>query len=730
MNDAEPDGEDDDRTIIRPLPTPTMTDTHALPVGTRLEEFEIRAKVGEGGFSIVYEAWDHSLQRRVALKEYMPSALASRTGAATVAARSDRHRETFAAGLKSFVNEGRLLAQFDHPALVKVHRFWEAHGTAYMAMPLYHGATLKDTVRALAAPPNEVWLRTLLAPLTEALEVIHSESCFHRDVAPDNVMLLAGSGRPLLLDFGAARRVIGDMTQALTVILKPGYAPIEQYADMPDLKQGPWTDVYALAAVVYWCITGRTPPPSVGRMMRDNYEPLAKLAAGRYDQAFLAAIDRALIAHPEQRTHSIEQFRVELALERAIDVDTALLAGAVARDRQALATDPLPSASPSNGRRVDSGLATVVGVPPVQTRPRAAQGGAALVAGPTEAAPEAIQDHGHSSQSPQSSTTDTARRRRTKSVPPDADNRWRRPIIATVSLALVAAAAVAWVIGGGGDQAPDSSPQPSRVDTPPAGAPVVGANQLPATPSPRPAPTAAPSSLAGTLADLVAASDPTVAAEVRLSSAQGTAGGTQPTIDVRAPAAGLLFVFAYRDGEDDLLMLAPGLGQEPRAIDAGRSVRLTAADWRVDALVPGSWQLIVLVAREPMDMSADVWRMQGQVRVRSFGRDTSRGTATRFVSAAEALVGPVLCTTTRDCVQVYGASVLSLQVAAAPALASPPTPVTTPNVAPAVSPRSPRAASDSSSRSASADCAALLQRMSLGEDSAALRARFRELDCR
>ncbi len=123
---------------------------------------------------------------------------------------------------------------------------------------------------------------------------------------------MADTGRPLLLDFGAARRVIGDMTQALTAILKPGYAPVEQYADMPGLKQGPWTDVYALAAVVHWMIMRKTPPPSVGRLFDDPYVPLAQSAAGRYSDAFLRAIDHALAVMPEKRTASIEAMRVEL----------------------------------------------------------------------------------------------------------------------------------------------------------------------------------------------------------------------------------------------------------------------------------------------------------------------------------------------------------------------------------------------------------------------------------
>src|SRR5690606_22153465 len=155
-------------------------------------------------------------------------------------------------------------------------------------------------------------LMELLAPLTEALEVIHQEQCFHRDIAPDNVIRLEGSNRPLLLDFGAARRVIGGMTQALTVILKPGYAPVEQYAEVPGMKQGPWTDVSALAAVVYFAIMGKTPPTSVGRLMNDNFVPLAEAAKGRYSERFLVAIDRALAVKPEERTQSIGELRVAL----------------------------------------------------------------------------------------------------------------------------------------------------------------------------------------------------------------------------------------------------------------------------------------------------------------------------------------------------------------------------------------------------------------------------------
>ena len=326
--------QDDDGTVIRPpaaasavapnVASPAQRgaaassgsgqDVLSLRIGARVAEFEITGRIGDGGFSIVYLAMDHSLERTVALKEYMPMSLATRVGATQVEPRSERYRDTFDAGLKSFVNEAKLLAQFDHPSLVKVYRFWEANGTAYMVMPFYQGITVKDAIRAMPGPPDEAWLMALLAPLTQALVVIHAEHCYHRDIAPDNVILLADSGKPLLLDFGAARRVIGDMTQALTVILKAGYAPVEQYAEIPGMKQGPWTDVYALAAVVYWAITGATPPSSVGRLMSDSFVPLAEGAAGRYSAGFLAAIDRALAVRPEQRTQTIETLRLELGL--------------------------------------------------------------------------------------------------------------------------------------------------------------------------------------------------------------------------------------------------------------------------------------------------------------------------------------------------------------------------------------------------------------------------------
>lgn len=289
-----------------------------LPRGHVLQEFVVEGLVGVGGYSIVYAARDTRLDRRVALKEYTPAALATRAADGTVVARSPRHQQHFDLGLKGFINEARLLASFDHPSLVKVYRFWAENGTAYLVMPFYQGMTLKKWLASLGAAPSEPWLRQLLDPLLEALAAIHHERCFHRDVAPDNILLLHDRHapsfleqrpRPLLLDFGSARRLIGDATQNLTSILKPGFSPVEQYEGEQSLRQGAWSDVYALCAVLYLAVTGKVPPSSIARHVRDDLVPARQAGAGRYSPAFLDAIDAGLAVRPEARPQSMAELR-------------------------------------------------------------------------------------------------------------------------------------------------------------------------------------------------------------------------------------------------------------------------------------------------------------------------------------------------------------------------------------------------------------------------------------
>lgn len=289
---------------------------NCLPVGTRLADFEIKGVIGEGGFGIVYLAFDHSLQRTVAIKEYMPGAFAGRRSDRSVAVRSQRDQGTFETGLKSFINEARLLAQFDHPALIKVYRFWEENNTAYMAMRYYQGQTLKSLVRSDPYMISEDWLKGMLTSVLEALDALYRVNILHRDISPDNIMIQS-SGQAVLLDFGAARQMISGMSYALTVILKPGFAPIEQYADDAAMKQGPWTDIYSLSAVVYAAITQKAPPTSVARMLKDPLEPLQASDYPGFSKDFLAAIDKGLAVRPEDRPQSIEEFRKLLQVEWA-----------------------------------------------------------------------------------------------------------------------------------------------------------------------------------------------------------------------------------------------------------------------------------------------------------------------------------------------------------------------------------------------------------------------------
>lgn len=335
-----------------------MDEEGTLSIGTRLGEFEIRGLVGIGGFGIVYRAFDHDLEREVAIKEYMPGLLASRGDDGSVQPRGRTHGETFGAGLRSFMLEAKMLARFDHPALVKVFRYWEGNGTAYMVMPLYQGQTLAQTLRQMPAPPGEVWLMGVLVPLLGALETLHAQHIYHRDVSPDNILLLR-NGRPVLLDFGAARQVISDRTQTLTAILKPNYAPIEQYAEMPSLRQGPWTDLYALGAVVHACLTGKPPPPAAARTLQDEMVPLPETGARlkaeqglRYSDAFLQAWQQTLAVHPDQRPRSVEALMRLLGLLPVLgpgdDPDATRIATPIAQpgsdpDRTVVVTGPTGS---------------------------------------------------------------------------------------------------------------------------------------------------------------------------------------------------------------------------------------------------------------------------------------------------------------------------------------------------------------------------------------------------
>jgi serine/threonine protein kinase len=320
-------------------PTTTVGQSNALPKGTRLGEFEIHRVIGAGGFGIVYMAFDHGLEREVAIKEYMPSSLASRTATLHVSLTSPSNEETFKLGLRSFVNEAKLLARFDHRSLIKVHRFWEERGTAYMVMPLLRGRTLREVRRMMEQPPTEPWLRGVLDPVLGALEVLHREDVYHRDIAPDNI-LIGDDGVPMLLDFGAARHVIQGRSQTLTAILKPSYAPIEQYGESANLRQGAWTDLYALGATLHYLITESPPAPATVRTVTDEIPPLAALPRPGISEEFLHIVDWMLAPRPLDRPQSVAELREVLAGRRAIPVRPTPAPSATAWQRTELYRPP------------------------------------------------------------------------------------------------------------------------------------------------------------------------------------------------------------------------------------------------------------------------------------------------------------------------------------------------------------------------------------------------------
>ncbi len=376
------------------VPPAAAAEHDALPAGTRFGEFEILRVLGVGGFGIVYLAQDHSLERQVALKEYMPAALASRGLGPMITVRSASFADTYAIGLRSFVNEAHLLARFDHPSLVKVYRFWEDNATAYMVMPYLKGITLREARKAMAHAPDEAWILGVIHPMLDALELLHGEGVYHRDIAPDNI-LLPPLSKPILLDFGAARHVISDRTQSLTAILKPSYAPIEQYAEMTQMRQGPWTDLYALGAVMHFLLFGVPPAPATARAMEEDPEPIEQRAVAGVSQRLLEAVGWALRVRPLERPQNVAELRAALTglapvppKAQSAGPGDALPTTAVGASALKFQPTMMVDSADSQATRINTAQAAPV-PPPATSMPASAQRPVAVALSTSEAVPAA-----------------------------------------------------------------------------------------------------------------------------------------------------------------------------------------------------------------------------------------------------------------------------------------------------------------------------------------------------
>ena len=326
----------------------------ALRPGAMLHEFRIDAVLGHGGFGITYRALDTALRKAVAIKEYLPNELAARDSDSTVRAKSADDQQQFEEGVAAFLDEARLVARLRHRNIMEVLRFFEANGTGYIVLGYEQGRTLKQ--RLDDGPLAETELRHVLDGLLDGIEVLHNEAILHRDIKPSNIILsdsrVPGErGVPVLIDFGAARDFRSRHSRSVTTIVAPGYAPPEQYGIGG--QAGPWSDLYALGATAYRCVTGQAPPEALRRLRKDPYVPAVEAAAERYDEGLLDLIDRLLAVDEEQRPQSAGEVREALRSPAVPPRGTGRVAGATRTTQPDVTT-------PSRSRRLAGILASVV----------------------------------------------------------------------------------------------------------------------------------------------------------------------------------------------------------------------------------------------------------------------------------------------------------------------------------------------------------------------------------
>ena len=289
-----------------------QSNPRCLRPGTILHDrFYIGKVLGEGGFGITYMGYDSILDMPVAVKEYFPSNIASRdcTTALTnnINVFEGKAEQTYQQGLERYIREARTLSKFhDLHGIVDVRDFFHENNTAYMIMEYLKGPTLEEYMELHGRMKPE-YVFQIMKPVMRSLEQIHQAGMVHRDISPDNIMLSEGSIK--LIDFGAARLANNDTNKSLTIVLKRGFAPEEQYRT--NGKQGPWTDVYAICATIYYMLTGQKPPESIGRAFEDSLKSFGELGV-QIPQGKEKAILKGLEPRWQLRYQSIKELYDDL----------------------------------------------------------------------------------------------------------------------------------------------------------------------------------------------------------------------------------------------------------------------------------------------------------------------------------------------------------------------------------------------------------------------------------
>ncbi len=285
----------------------SVSPVHLIPGTIVNQKYLLGKTLGQGGFGITYLGWDLYLDRKLAVKEYFPREMSYReVGMTAVSLHSTGQENQFNYGLEKFLAEAKTLAIFEgHPNIVTVRDFFKENSTAYLVMNYIEGIAFSDYLSHKGGViPFEEAIRIMM-PMLDALRAVHEKNLLHRDISPDNIFVTS-DGRVILLDFGAARHALGEQGRNLSVILKPGYAPEEQYRSRG--KQGPWTDIYAAAATLYKAITGKMPPDALDRLNDDQIIRPSQFGVSISSEEE-AVMMKALAVKAENRYQSVSEFQ-------------------------------------------------------------------------------------------------------------------------------------------------------------------------------------------------------------------------------------------------------------------------------------------------------------------------------------------------------------------------------------------------------------------------------------